>query len=173
MSGPSREAECPGAGAGCPGWQGPASVVGRRIFGRGGRMSGASERAGCPGHGAGCPGCAGPFRCSLDSRCRISGARAGCPTRARCPGHGRMSGCCSSRLFFLLLPLLPRTLGLGPWALHGLLGCTCVCTRSTLEVASMSYMRKGKIRKGASSPCVQWSLFEVSSYVHLGLGQKL
>ena len=33
MSGPSRDAGCPGAGAGYPGWQGPASVMGRRISG--------------------------------------------------------------------------------------------------------------------------------------------
>ena len=39
MSGPSRDAGCPGVGAGCPGWQGPASVMGRRISG---------SWAGCP-----------------------------------------------------------------------------------------------------------------------------
>ena len=39
MSGLSRDAGCPGAGAGCPGWQGPASVMGRRISG---------SWAGCP-----------------------------------------------------------------------------------------------------------------------------
>ena len=79
---------------------------------------------------------------------RIAGSWAGCPVArdgpdvradladsgalliadAGFPGQGPdvrdMSGCWGSWLFFLLLPSLPRTLGLGPWALHGLPGCT-------------------------------------------------
>ena len=33
----------------------------------------------------------------------------------------------------------------------------------------MSHMWEVKVRRGASSPCVQWRMFEVSSYVHLGV----
>ena len=118
MSGPSRDAGRPGVGAGRPGWQGPASVMGRRISG---------SWAGCPAvrdgpdvrawgpdvradlvqlrvssvMGAGFPG-VGP-----DVR-----AGAGCPG----PVAAGSSSFSSS--------MLPHTLGLGPWVLHGLLGCT-------------------------------------------------
>jgi hypothetical protein len=141
-----------GPRAGCPGWTQMRSVMGRRMSGLGpdvrllakGRMSGLDSDAFCDGApdvraGAGCPvdregpdvrasgrmsGLAGAAPGGSVTGRRMSGlgpdVRA---CRAGCPGPGRMSGPCSW-LFSLLLPLLPRTLGLGPWALHSLLGCT-------------------------------------------------
>ena len=76
-----------------------------------------------------------------------------------------------SIFFFLLFSIFSSMLGLGPWILHGHLGCTCVYARSMHEVVAMSHMRKVTVRRGVNSPCVQWRMFEVSSYVLLGLGE--
>ena len=159
----------------------------------GGRMSGGSRRAGCPGlgrmfgmewpilllsgwrapdfrAGSGCLGVGRIFgRCRVAWLLSLSGILLVGGTG--CPGSCRMFGRYSCWHFFLLLPWLPRTLVLGPWVLHGLLGCTVVCTRSALEVATKSHANAKEKHLGMGSPCVQWRIVELSSYVSLGLGE--
>ena len=106
MSGPSRDAGGPGAGAGCPGWQGPASVMGRRISG---------SWAGCPAARDGPDVRAwGPnVRADL-VQLRVSSVmgagfpRVGPDVRAGsgCPGWGWMSGAWSSLLPFSMHQLV-------------------------------------------------------------------
>ena len=54
-----------------------------------------------------------------------------------------------------------------PWASSWFL----VMHTHMFEVVAMSHIWKVMVRRGASSPCVQWCLVEVSSYVLLGLGE--
>ena len=112
MSGPSRDAgcpgagaECPGAGAGCLGWQGPASVMGRWIF----------------GHWAECPAA----RDGPDVRADLVQLRVSSVIGAGFPGSCRMSGSCSLSPVPLVVLLHPCTWGLVHHSEHlreGLLG---------------------------------------------------
>ena len=49
--------------------------------------------------------------------------------------------------------------------------CSWSCTSHMFEVVAMSHMCKVTVRRGASSPCVQWRIVKVSSNVLLGHGE--
>ena len=94
---------------------------------------------------------------------RSSGGSSGVGRRV--PTGRPVAGASSTDL--LLVPrawcpqLLVHGLPLGSWS----------CIAYMFEVVAMSHMWKVTVRRGASSPCVQWCLVEVSSYVSLGLGE--
>ena len=84
-----------------------------------------------------------------------------------------MSGFCSTLTSFFVEPLHLCTWGLvqSSERLQGRLLDSWARAVSLHKVATMSHMNgKGK-HLGAGPPCVQWRMFEVSSYVHLGLGE--